>query len=127
MKKALIVAAAILIPASAALADWAGNFKTLDTDGNGRISRTEYEANVAKLKLDPAPTFTAMDADVNNGVDEEGGLRRKRWRRPSPCRASLPANPGARSSTKPVSRHYDLPRNPAGNFRVSSDAAVALF
>ena len=65
------MAAATLIPASAALADWASNFKTLDTDGNGRISRTEYEANVSKLKLDPAPTFTAMDTDVNNGVDED--------------------------------------------------------
>lgn len=70
MRRLLIVAAAVLIP-SAAMADWAGNFKTLDTDGNGRISRTEYEANVSKLKLDPAPTFTAIDADVNNGVDED--------------------------------------------------------
>lgn len=70
MRRLLIIAAAVLIP-SAAMADWAGNFKTLDTDGNGRISRTEYEANVSKLKLDPAPTFTAIDADVNNGVDED--------------------------------------------------------
>lgn len=71
MRKALIIAAVALFPASAALADWAGSFATLDTDGNGRISRTEYEANVSKLKLDPAPTFTAMDADVNNGIDED--------------------------------------------------------
>jgi hypothetical protein len=71
MRKALLIAAAAMIPASAALADWAGQFNTLDTDGNGRISRTEYEANVSKLKLDPAPTFTAMDTDVNNGVDED--------------------------------------------------------
>lgn len=70
MKRILIVAAVALLP-SVAMADWASSFSALDTDGNGRISRTEYEANVAKLKLDPAPTFTAMDADVNNGVDEE--------------------------------------------------------
>jgi hypothetical protein len=70
MRRFLIAAAAVLIP-SAAMADWSSSFKTLDTDGNGRISRTEYEANVSKLKLDPAPTFTAMDADVNNAVDED--------------------------------------------------------
>lgn len=71
MRKVLIVAAAALLPASAALADWSSQFKTLDADGNGRISRTEYEANVSKLNLDPAPTFTAMDTDVNNGIDED--------------------------------------------------------
>ena len=65
-------AAVLLLSGTAAVAgDWAGSFNTIDTDGNGRISRTEWEANVSKLKLDPAPTFTAMDADVNNGVDED--------------------------------------------------------
>ena len=62
----------LLLSGSAALADgWADNFKMLDADGNGSISRTEWEANVAKLKLDPTPTFTAMDKDVNNGIDDE--------------------------------------------------------
>ena len=56
---------------SAVAAGWADHFKTLDADGNGRISRTECEANQAKLKLDPTPTFTAMDADVNNAIDAE--------------------------------------------------------
>ena len=61
----------LLLSGTAAVAGgWADHFKALDTDGNGRISRTEWEANVSKLKLDPAPTFTAMDSDVNNGVDE---------------------------------------------------------
>jgi hypothetical protein len=62
----------LLLSGTAAVAGgWADNFKVLDTDGNGSISRTEWEANVSKLKLDPTPTFTAMDADVNNGVDED--------------------------------------------------------
>jgi hypothetical protein len=71
-KKWLISVSALVISATSSFAGgWADNFKAIDTDGNGRISRTEWEANVGKLKLDPAPTFTAMDSDVNNGVDED--------------------------------------------------------
>lgn len=71
-KNWVVFASVLLLSGTAAVAGgWADSFKTIDTDGNGRISRTEYEANVGKLKLDPAPTFTAMDADVNNGVDED--------------------------------------------------------
>lgn len=66
------IASALLLSATSANAGgWADHFKTLDTDGSGRISRTEWEANQSKLKLDPTPTFTAMDGDVNNGVDED--------------------------------------------------------
>ncbi len=71
-KQWLAFVSVLLLSGTAAVAGgWADSFKTLDTDGNGRISRTEWEANSAKLNLDPAPTFTAMDADVNNGVDED--------------------------------------------------------
>lgn len=72
MSKAMSAAvAALLLSSTAVFAGWADHFKTLDTDGNGRISRTEWDAGVSNLKLDPAPTFTAMDGDVNNGVDED--------------------------------------------------------
>ncbi len=73
MTKTWIACASVLLlsATAATAAGWADNFKTLDTDGNGSISRTEYEAGVSKLKLDPAPTFTAMDSDVNNGVDTD--------------------------------------------------------
>lgn len=72
MKRCVAFVSVLLLSGTAALAaDWAESFKTVDTDGNGRISRTEWEANVSKLKLDPAPTFTAMDTDVNNGVDDD--------------------------------------------------------
>lgn len=65
-------ASVLLLSGTAAIAGgWADHFKTLDADGNGKISRTEWEANQAQLKLDPSPTFTAMDADVNNGLDED--------------------------------------------------------
>lgn len=71
-KKWIAFVSAVLLSSTAAVAGgWADHFKTLDTDGSGRISRTEWEANQSKLKLDPTPTFTAMDADVNNGVDED--------------------------------------------------------
>lgn len=71
-KKCVALVSVLLLSSTAALAaGWADHFKTLDADGNGRISRTEWEANVSKLKLDPAPTFTAMDTDVNNGVDAD--------------------------------------------------------
>ncbi|MBX9864079.1 MAG: hypothetical protein K2Y42_15170 [Hyphomicrobium sp.] len=90
MRKVLIAAVAALIPASAALADWAGSFAEIDTDGNGRISRKEWDANQSKLKLDPAPTFTAMDVDVNNGVDEEEWAKAEKMAKAFPvsCKAS---------------------------------------
>jgi hypothetical protein len=73
MSKSWVAFVSVLaLSGTAALAGgWSDSFKTLDTDGNGRISRTEFEANVSKLKLDPAPTFTAMDSDVNNAIDTD--------------------------------------------------------
>lgn len=70
-KSRMLLLIALVMPTAALAAGWGDHFKALDTDGSGRISRTEWEANQTKLKLDPTPTFTAMDADVNNGVDEE--------------------------------------------------------
>lgn len=81
----------MLLSASAAVADgWSDSFKVLDTDGNGRISRTEWEANVGKLKLDPAPTFTAMDADVNNAIDSDEWVTAEKMAKAFPvaCKAS---------------------------------------
>ncbi|RUP00643.1 hypothetical protein [Hyphomicrobium sp.] len=73
MKKNLLPLAAAFIAASATYAmagDWASSFKTLDTDGSGTVSRTEFDANLSKLKLDPAPQFSAIDADDNNSIDD---------------------------------------------------------
>ncbi|MBB3973562.1 hypothetical protein [Hansschlegelia beijingensis] len=67
---AIAGAALLLSGAAASAAGWPA-FDTLDADGSGRISRVEWEKSVGTLKLDPAPTFTAMDTDNNNGVDEE--------------------------------------------------------
>lgn len=81
----------VLLAGTAAYADdWASKFKMLDTDGNGSISRTEWEANVSKLKLDPTPTFTAMDADVNNGIDEDEWAAAEKMAKafPEACKSS---------------------------------------
>lgn len=70
-KKWVAFVSVLLLSGTAAVAGgWGDHFKALDTDGSGRISRTEWEANWQKLRIEPVPTFTAMDADVNNGVDE---------------------------------------------------------
>ncbi len=65
-------AAILLLSGSAAIAgDWDSGFKTIDTDGNGTISQAEYDANITKLKIDPVPTFAAIDADSSNSIDEQ--------------------------------------------------------
>ena len=44
--------------------------KSVDTDGSGTVSRSEWNANAGKLKLGTAqPEFSAMDQDNNNSVD----------------------------------------------------------
>lgn len=67
-----VALAGVLIVAFAAAAgaqDWSAAFKTIDVDNSGRISRIEWESGWPKLKIEPVPTFTAMDTDVNNGID----------------------------------------------------------
>jgi len=91
MMRAIFATAAILLFSGAAYADdWASKFKQLDTDGNGSISRTEWEANVSTLKLDPAPTFTAMDQDVNNSIDDEEWAQAEKMAKAFPvaCKSS---------------------------------------
>ncbi|MFA5955967.1 hypothetical protein [Hyphomicrobium sp.] len=70
IKKLLPLAAAFVVASTvyAAADDWSGKFKTLDTDGSGTISRAEYD-DVAKVKLVPAPEFSAIDTDNNNSID----------------------------------------------------------
>ncbi|WP_271169966.1 hypothetical protein [Hansschlegelia plantiphila] len=72
MTKTLVafVSAVLLSGTAAVAADWPA-FSSLDTDGSGRISRVEWAKTVGTLKIDPAPTFDAMDMDNNNGIDED--------------------------------------------------------
>ncbi len=55
----------------AAQAGWADHFATLDADKDGDISQVEWEQNWPKLKMDPTPTFRAMDKNVNNRVEKD--------------------------------------------------------
>lgn len=67
-KKWVAFVSVLLLSGTAAVAgDW--NLKTVDTDGNGTVSRPEYEKNASKLGIDPVPAFTAMDANSNNSID----------------------------------------------------------
>jgi len=53
-------------------ASWNDNFKTLDTDGSGTISQSEWNMNASKVG-DPAmnPTLQTMDTNNNNSIDED--------------------------------------------------------
>jgi hypothetical protein len=87
---ALTITFAIIGSASVLADEWSEKFKILDTDGSGTISRVEWEDNVSKLKLDPAPTFTAMDEDVNNSVDAEEWAKAQKMAKafPKGCKSS---------------------------------------
>lgn len=73
LKRLAVLAATFVVvgTAYAAADEWTEKMKIVDTDGSGTVSRTEWEANWTKLKIDPAPTFTAMDADSNNSIDAD--------------------------------------------------------
>ena len=45
--------------------------RTVDTDGNGSINRSEFTANEGKLDPTMNPTFTMMDKDGSNSVDQD--------------------------------------------------------
>ena len=70
-KKWVAFVSVLLLSGTAAVAsDWTDKMKVVDTDGNGKLSRPEWEANAGKLKLGTAqPEFSAMDTDNNNSVD----------------------------------------------------------
>jgi hypothetical protein len=87
---ALTVSFVIAGSAYAAADEWTEKFKIIDTDGSGTISRVEWEDNVSKLKLDPAPTFTAMDEDVNNSVDKDEWAKAQKMAKafPEGCKSS---------------------------------------
>ncbi len=90
-KKWVAFVSFLLLSGTAAVAGgWTESFKMLDTDGNGTISRTEWEANWQKLKLDPAPTFTAMDTDVNNSIDPDEWASAEKMAKafPTACKSS---------------------------------------
>jgi hypothetical protein len=74
MTKSWIALTFILLssaPAFAADSNWSSSFKVVDADDSGTISRVEWESNSQKLKLDPVPTFTAMDKNVNNSITKD--------------------------------------------------------
>ena len=81
------VSVLMLLGTSAIAADWNSSFGAVDTDGNGSINRAEFTANEGKLDPTMNPTFTMMDKDGSNRVDEWSAAVRR------------PTNPGVRART----------------------------
>jgi hypothetical protein len=65
------VSVLMLLGTSAIAADWTSSFGAVDTDGNGSINRAEFTANEGKLDPTMNPTFTMMDKDGSNSVDQD--------------------------------------------------------
>lgn len=65
------VSVLMLLGTSAVAADWNSSFGAVDTDGNGSINRAEFTANEGKLDPTMNPTFTMMDKDGSNSVDQD--------------------------------------------------------
>jgi hypothetical protein len=99
-------ASVLLLSGTAAFAGgWNDNFKILDSDGNGKISQSEWDANSSKLKLGTfAPTFTIMDKDNNNSIDsDEWAEAQKIWKAAAtPCKR-------AEGSWCPCQNHPEKP------------------
>jgi hypothetical protein len=62
----------LLLSGTVAVAgDWAEKMKIVDTDGSGTVSRSEWDANIGKLKLGTAqPEFSALDKNNNNSLSK---------------------------------------------------------
>jgi hypothetical protein len=71
MTKRWVAFVSVLLLSGTAAVAGSWDMKTVDTDGSGTVAQTEYDANIGKLKIDPVPTFTAMDANNNNSVDAD--------------------------------------------------------
>ena len=82
-----IVSILLLAGTTAFAADWNSSFSTLDTDGNGTISRAEFTAGEGKLDPTMNPTFTMMD---NNSIDQDewAGAAKQKMAIAKGCKAS---------------------------------------
>jgi len=71
MRKNWVAFVSVMLLSGTAAVAGGWDIKTVDTDGNGTVSRPEYEKNAGKLGIDPVPDFAAMDTNSNNSVDEK--------------------------------------------------------
>ena len=84
------VSVLLLLGTSAVAADWNSSFGAVDTDGNGTINRSEFTANEGKLDPTMNPTFTMMDKDGSNSVDQDewSGAAKQKLAIAKGCKAS---------------------------------------
>ena len=70
-KKVVALVSVLMFMATPGLADWAGSFKAVDSDGSGTISRAEWDAGGSKVDPTYNPTLQTMDTNNDNSVDAD--------------------------------------------------------
>jgi hypothetical protein len=87
---AFALASALLLAGPALADDWANGFSACDADGNGSVNRAEFTACEGKLDPTMNPTFTMMDKDTNNRVDQDEwtGAAKQKMAIAKGCKAS---------------------------------------
>lgn len=106
---AALVSVLLLLATPAVAAGWSDNFKACDADGSGTVSRAELNACEAKLDPQMNPTFTTMDTDHNNSVDQAEWTQAEKFKTPSATTVRKPRLPGVRARTILKSRSVRAP------------------
>jgi hypothetical protein len=103
---ALFVSILLFSGAAVAASSWSENFSVIDTDGNGAISRAEWDTNQSKLSDGDTtmnPTLKVLDTDGSNSIDQDEWIAAEKIKKAygTSCKAS-------ESSWCPCQNHPEL-------------------